>query len=361
MILLSDLVNEYYPLLVAKHEQTLLPSHHVALAAMQTCRTEKSKMMLVQCEQCQYQTYHPHSCGHRLCPHCQHYESQLWIERQRRKLVPADYYMMTFTLPAQLRSLAWQNQAVIYSLFFKLAWSTLKTFGLNDKKLKGLLGATGVLHTHTRELNYHVHIHFIVPAGAIDVKHNLWRKKSGSYLFNGKNLANVFHAKWIDAIKKEKLSVKETIPADWVVHGKHVGKGDKALTYLGKYLYRGVLPEKNILRNHNGEVTFKYTNNKNQRRTRTLPGTDFLLLLLKHVLPRGFRRARDFGFLHGNCKRTVMILQLISRHFVLPETKTLSSRASFCCPKCEGQMKIIATRLPNRLAHTISSQQLLPT
>jgi len=106
---------------------------------------------------------------------------------------------------------------------------------------------------------------------------------------------------------------------------------------------------------------FKYTNNKNQRRTRTLPGADFLLLLLKHVLPRGFRRARDFGFLHGNCKRRVMILQVISRYFVLPEIKTLSSRSTFCCPRCEGQMKIIATRLPNRLAHTKSSQPLRST
>ncbi len=361
MILLSELVNDYYSALVNKYEQALLPGHYAALAAMQTCRTEKSKLMLAECEDCDYQTFHPHSCGHRLCPHCQHYESQQWIERQRRKLVPADYYMITFTLPAQLRSLAWQNQALIYSLFFKLAWETLKTFGLNDRKLHGKLGATGVLHTHSRELNYHVHIHFIVPAGAIDKKHNLWRKKSGKYLFNERNLAKVFHAKWIEAIKKQKLIVKDTIPNDWIVNSKLVGRGDKALTYLGKYLYRGVLPEKNILRNHNGDVTFKYTDNKNQQQTRTLSGADFLWLLLKHVLPRGFRRARDFGFLHGNCKRQVMIIQLISRYFNLPDLKATSSRATFCCPKCEGKMKIIATRLPSMPVHMRSAHQFYST
>lgn len=357
MIRLSELINEYYPALIAKHGQALLPGHRAALSAMQTCRTEHSRVMLAKCEHCDYQSFHPHSCGHRLCPHCQHHESQQWIERQRRKLVPADYFMITFTLPAQLRPLAWHNQTLIYSLFFKLAWETLKTFGLNDKKLRGKLGATGVLHTHSRELNYHLHIHFIVPAGAIDVKHNLWRKKSGKYLFHENNLATVFHAKWIAAMKKQKLLVKETIPSDWVVHGKHVGHGDKALVYLGKYLYRGVLPEKKILRNHHGEVTFEYTDNNNQRQTRTLPGADFLWLLLKHVLPRGFRRARDFGFLHGNCKRMVMILQTISRRFVLPEVKPLPSRETFCCPKCNGNMKIIATRLPaqNLLPRTIGS------
>lgn len=346
MILLSEVISEYYPALIAKHGQTLLPGHHAALSAMQTCRTEQSRVMLARCEDCDYQTFYPHSCGHRLCPHCQHHESQQWIERQQRKLVPTDYYMITFTLPAQLRPLAWQNQSVIYSLFFKLAWNTLKTFGLNDKKLQGQLGATGVLHTHSRELNYHVHIHFIVPAGAIDVKHNLWRKKSGDYLFNQNNLATVFHAKWIDAIKKQKLFVKDTIPSDWVVHGKHVGQGDKALAYLGKYLYRGVLPEKNIVSNHNGKVTFQYTDNKNRQQTRTLSGADFLWLLLKHVLPRGFRRARDFGYLHGNCKRMIMILQVISRHFTLPPIMEKSIRSTFCCPRCESQMKIIATRLP---------------
>jgi hypothetical protein len=190
-----------------------------------------------------------------------------------------------------------------------------------------------------------------VPAGALDVKHHLWRKKSGKYLFNENNLAKVFHAKWINAIKKQKLIVKDTIPSDWVVHGKHVGRGDKALTYLGKYLYRGVLPEKNILSNHNGKVTFEYINNKNQKRTRILAGADFLWLLLKHVLPRGFRRARDFGLLHGNCKRMIVILQTISRGFTLPAVKPLPSRATFCCPKCEGRMKIIATRLPSLFNH----------
>jgi len=347
MILLSELVTEYSPALFAKRKSDLLPSHYTALSAIQTCRTEKSRVMLARCESCDYQTFYPHSCGHRLCPHCQHHESQQWIERQRRKLVPVDYFMITFTLPAQLRPLAWHNQTVIYSLFFKLAWETLRTFGLNDKQLQGKLGATGVLHTHTRDLNYHVHIHFIVPAGAIDVKHNLWRKKTGKFLFHEHNLAKVFHAKWIDAMKKQQLVVEETIPSDWIVHGKHVGQGDKALTYLGKYLYRGVLPEKNILSNHNGKVTFRYTDNKKQTRTRTLSGADFLWLLLKHVLPRGFRRARDFGILHGNCKRMIMILQIITRNFVLAPIKSKSERTTFCCPKCEGEMKIIATRLPS--------------
>ncbi len=257
--------------------------------------------------------------------------------------------MITFTLPAQLRSLAWQNQKLIYALLFKLAWETLRQFGLNDKKLLGKMGATGILHTHSRSLDYHPHVHFIVPAGAIDNKHTLWRKKEGAYLFNHKNLAKVFHAKWIDALKQENLFVGEAIPDKWVVDCQYVGQGDKALTYLGKYLYRGVLPEKNIIANRNGNVTFEYTDNTNTHRTRTLPGVDFLWLLLKHVLPRGFRRARDYGFLHSNCKRMIKLLQYVLSCYVPPATNKKTQRATFCCSQCGGAMKIISTRLDNKL------------
>ena len=106
-------------------------------------------------------------------------------------------------------------------------------------------------------------------------------------------------------MKQEGFKVSATIPKEWVVDCKHVGCGDKALTYLGKYLYRGVLQEKNILRCENGQVTFRYTENSGTVKTRTLPGADFLWLLLQHVLPKGFRRSRDYGFLHSNCKAMI--------------------------------------------------------
>ena len=256
--------------------------------------------------------------------------------------------MITFTLPAQLRTLAWQNQKLIYSLLFKLAWETLQQFGLNDKKLHGKMGATGVLHTNTRSLDYHPHVHFIIPAGAIDLVHKLWRKKAGKFLFYHKNLAKVFHAKWIEAIKQNNLSVPETIPEQWVVDCRHVGQGDKALTYLGKYLYRGVLPEKNIIQNQNGKVTFAYKDNSKVRRTRTLSGADFLWLLLKHILPRGFRRARDYGFLHSNCKQTIKILQYLLRCLIPQALQSQPERSHFCCNQCGGRMNIIRTRLERK-------------
>lgn len=104
------------------------------------------------------------------------------------------------------------------------------------------------------------------------------------------NLARVFQAKWFDAMKRVGLSVKESLPREWIVNCKAVGGGEKALIYLGKYLYRGVLPEKNIISDTNGIVTFQYVDNEGQEMTRSLPGGEFLWLLLLHVLPRRFSR-----------------------------------------------------------------------
>jgi len=251
--------------------------------------------------------------------------------------------MVTFTLPAQLRSLLWHHQRLGYDLLIKLAWQTLQSFGLNDSKLKGNIGAHAVLHTHSRRLDYHPHVHFIVPAGAIDRRRKLWRKKRGTYLFNQTNLATVFRARWLEAMKAHGLKAKATLPEDWVVDSRHVGRGDKALTYLGKYLYRGALPEKNILAYENGRVTFRYTENSGRRKTRTLPGADFLWLLLQHVLPRYFRRCRDFGFLHSNCKKMIALLHYL---FGQPDfVESQPQKAPIRCAACGGVMVIIATRL----------------
>ena len=344
MITLATLIKTFADELHQQYGNRLLPGHKKALHAMRICRTEESPVFLVQCSDCGTQHLLPHSCGHRNCPHCQHHESQRWLERQREKLLPVEYFMVTFTVPAQLRSLLWCHQRTGYDLLLKLGWQTLQSFGLNDKRLRGKIGAHAVLHTHSRSLDFHPHVHFIVPAGALSPKQRLWRSKKGKYLFRQDNLAQVFRAKWFHAMKEQGLTVRPTLPEDWIVDCKHVGSGDKALVYLGKYLYRGVLQEKDIISCDNGMVTFRYTQNTGEVKTRTLPGAEFLLLLLQHVLPRGFRRTRTFGFLHANSKKLIRLLQYLFRCRVLLPGKGVKKRP-IVCKICGGPMKIIATRL----------------
>lgn len=349
-MLLSELIPLFEADLLERYAPRLLPGHYHALNALKQCRTLNSPFMLAHCPDCEKSARLPHSCGHRNCPHCQHFESQRWLERQQQKLLPVDYFMVTFTLPAGLRGVAWQHQRLIYDLLFKISWETLTCFGLNDAQLKGKLGATAVLHTHSRSLDYHPHVHLIVPAGALDSSQRVWRKKQGKYLFNQKNLAKVFRAKFMQAMMDSGLSLPEKLPEQWIVHCKQVGSGQKALTYLGKYLYRGVISESNILAVNEGKVTFRYTDNQGVSRTRTLPGADFLWLLLQHVLPKGFRRVRDYGFLHANSKALIRLIQYVFQIAIQPLANTL--RSAFQCPHCGGDMKVIATRLTPIVSNT---------
>jgi len=242
MILLSAIIQTFEAEFLAGYQDSLLSNQRQALAAMKHCRTSQSPMMLAQCADCDSQRFVPHSCGHRNCPHCQQHESQQWLERQLQRQVPAAYFLLTFTLPKELRALAWQQQRTLYDLMIRCSWETVKTFAQNDRQLQGKAGAITVLHTHSRRLDYHPHVHLVMPAAAIDADKRLWRTKRGSknpngYLFNHKALAKVFRAKLLEAMTQEKLALPARYPEKWVVDVKSVGSGDKALVYLGRYLY----------------------------------------------------------------------------------------------------------------------------
>jgi hypothetical protein len=345
---MASLIEQFGNEFIQAYQQQLLPGHLKALSAMENCRSTHAPKMLMHCDDCSHQILVPHSCGHRHCPHCQNHESQQWIERQLQKQVPADYFMLTFTLPAQLRSLSWQHQRLVYGLLFDCVWATLKQFSLNDKQLGGVPGAIAVLHTHSRELNFHPHLHIVMPAGTIDKGQRLWSKKSGKYLFSHKALAKVFRAKLLDALTDNGLTLPSNYPEKWVVDCRHVGQGNKALVYLGRYLYRGVIQEKDILSCHNGQVTFRYQDSKTKKyQTRTTPVLKFLWLVLQHILPRGFRRARDYGFLHPNSKKLIQVLQWVFRLNIKNWMAKIKPRRQMSCACCGAPMRIVKTQIPN--------------
>jgi hypothetical protein len=333
------------------------PEHDKALAAMKVCRTSAAPLMRAHCEACDRSELVPHSCGHRCCPHCQHHESQRWLERQLARRVPATYFLVTFTLPKSLRALAWANQRTLYDLMTRASWETLRTFVRNDRQLQGEAGAVAVLHTHSRRLDYHPHVHVVMPAAAIDPQQRLWRTKrtskqapgKGRYLFHHKALAKVFRAKLLAAVTHAGLALPASYPKDWVVDCKCVGSGEKALVYLGRYLYRGVIRERDIVSCEHGQVTFRYRHAKRNRwKYRTLPGAQFLALVLRHVLPKGFRRARNFGFLHPNSKRSITLLQYLFGLIVKRTPADEKPRPRLTCRCCGGEMDIIQTRIPPR-------------
>ena len=342
---LASILDQYHDAFQAKYGPQLLPGHLRAIDAIRRCRTPQAGQLLVQCFDCGHTTWRSLSCGHRSCPQCQNYETSLWLDRQQEKLLPVDYFMATFTLPYELRSLAWDHQTLVYNLLFACACSTLKDFGLNPNKLGADIGMTAVLHTHNRRLDYHPHVHVVVPGGGVDKAKKQWKKKKSKYLFNEFALAKVFRARILEALNKAGLSAPNLLPRKWVVDCTHIGKGLSALKYLSRYLYRGVILENNIVSSQDGNVTFKYVESRTGKTChRTVKGEDFLWLVLQHVLPKGFRRVRDYGFLHGNAKKLLSLVQMVLQ--VLIEACTPRSRPAFKCPKCQAPMRIMAFRQP---------------
>jgi hypothetical protein len=300
MITLAEVARDHRQALIQQYGHLMKPEHHFALRALINCRTPAYGEMSYRCDPCHQSQSYCHSCGHRFCPKCQHQCNSQWLARQQQKLLPVDYYMVTFTLPYEITQCVWHHQRLAYAALFDAAVETLNTFAGNDKKLGGSLGMTAVLHTHNRRQDYHPHVHLIVPAGSFDKKTASLHTKTGGYLFNEFALAKVFRAKFLTLLKKKSILCPDSLPKKGVAQCQRVGRGEPALKYLARYLYRGVIREKNIIRYENGEVSFQYKDSKtNTWNTRTEVAVKFLWMVLQHVLPKGFRKARDYGFSPG--------------------------------------------------------------
>lgn len=350
MIRLAQVIDTFGTDFLTQYRDRLTGDHLRALAAIKRCRTQASMQMQVQCSGCAHQARVPHSCGHRHCPHCQHHESQQWLERQIQKQVPAEYFLLTFTLPAEFRGMAAAHPAIVYDLLLRCSWETVRIFSQNDKQLQGTPGAIAVLHTNTRQLEFHPHVHLVMPAAAIDGQNKRWRTRrrraKGSYLFSHKALAKVFRAKVLASMTAAGLSLPLRHPREWVVDCKSVGTGASALVYLGRYLYRGVIREKDIVACAEGQVTFRYRDARTGKMMRrSVPGAQFLWLVLQHVLPKGFRRARNFGFLHPNCKRLMALVQVLLKLVPVSVAIWIKPRAPMVCPCCGAVMVIVKTRI----------------
>lgn len=335
---LVEIIERYWPRLLARPGVQITIQQRSAIHALLGCRTEQYGTMELACRQCAGTMERHLACGHRFCNQCQHHNTRQWLARQQQKRLPVRYFLTTFTLPYELRVLAQHHPRIVYAALFQCAANTLQDFGLNSPQLKVRLGLTAVLHTHTRRLDYHPHVHVVVPGGGVNQARKEWRKLKGNYLFNGRVLAKVFRAQLLTQLRKAGLTIPTT-PQRWIVQCQDAGHGESALKYLSRYLYRGVLSNRNLVSDDGQQVTFQYTDSDtNTVQTRTLPGEDFLLLLLQHVLPTGFRRVRDYGFLHGNAKALLKIIQWVLR--VNRPTIEPVKRACFRCPYCQQSMVI---------------------
>jgi hypothetical protein len=352
---IADVFREAEPVCRERHASRMLPSHRKAMSDIQDCRTEAMGGHVRLCEQCDQLRYGYHSCRNRHCPKCHGDQTRRWLEAQRARLLATPYYLLTFTLPSELRLVARANQKLVYSILMRTAAHALMKLAQDPRYLGTKPGILAVLHTWTRAMLYHPHVHFLVTAGGLSADGERWIKpRNPKFLVPCRALSLIFRAKFRDALEAAKLS--DTVPAtawakSWVVHAKHAGSGAKVLDYLARYVFRIAITNNRIERLDDSMVTFRYHDAKTKQTKRcTLPADQFTLRFLQHVLPRGFIKVRYYGLFSSACKTRLESTRSILENLQHPGPEPEDSEHQAWtrpdpnrCPVCNTTMRLVAT------------------
>jgi Putative transposase/Transposase zinc-binding domain len=342
---LADIFRQYGPDYRQKYAQRMLPSHRRAMRAIEQCRTPALGGQAYVCPQCHQTQYSYHSCRNRHCPKCQNDKAQAWLEQQQNFLLPVPYFMLTFTIPAALRPIARSHQATVYDLLFRASAESTQQLAQDPRFVGGQLGLIGILHTWGRNLSYHPHIHYLIPAGGLSTDHRTWLPAHPHFLLPVKTLSRIFRAKFHHALQKSGLA-NDIPPAvwkqDWVVHCKPVSNGHTALKYLAPYVFRVAISNRRLVKLENNQVTFRYrSSDTGQNKFCTLSVDDFIHRFLQHVLPWGFVKIRYFGFFGSSQRLLLTTLRLLlesdSRSPLadkFPAQSLSFPRNSWLCPIC---------------------------
>jgi hypothetical protein len=307
MVEIADIFRRYGPQYRAKYGAKILPSHLQAMGAIEHCRTPLLGGHVYTCESCSETQYQYHSCRNRHCPKCQNDKAQKWLEKQQDLLLPVPYFLLTVTLPSELRRVARSRQKQVYDLFFRTSAEAIQQLARDPRFVGGQMGLVGVLHTWGRNLSYHPHIHFLIPGGGLAADGQTWLPSRNSFLLPVKALSRIVRAKFRDALRQTHLF--DLVPAPvwrqaWVVHCQPVGSGLPALKYLAPYIFRVAISNNRILALAEGKVTFRYrASDTGKLRTCTLAAEEFIRRFLQHVLPKGFVKVRYYGFLASGCRQ----------------------------------------------------------
>jgi hypothetical protein len=325
------------------------------------CHTPAMGGMSYQCDHCEHEVALYHSCRDRHCPQCQQRATRQWCERQQQSVLPVTYYHLVFTLPHELNGWAQLHSEVIYPLLFKTVWKTLKAFGADRKRLHGRLGMTAVLHTWGQNLSQHVHLHCLVPGGALGDDQQ-WHTAKSSYLFPVRALSRHYRGNLVSGLRQcataGKLSritdadeidtiLNMLMQKDWVVYSKHcLNRTDSIIGYLARYSHRIAISDQRIISLDKGQVHFSYKDYRNnQSKVMALHHGEFIRRFLMHILPKGLMRIRHYGILANRCRKaslTIIRNILATPAPVEPESKkenNANESVNYPCPKCrKGQL-----------------------
>ena len=355
MGLLQELFRTHGPAYLDRFGSAMPKAHKKVIAAIADCHTEAAGSTLYVCEACGQRHVVHRSCGNRHCPCCQQGTGQAWLERHRARQLPGEHFMLTFTVPEPLRPFLRQHQKIGYGALFEASSGAIKKLVADPRYIGGdLPGFFGVLHTWGRTLQYHPHIHYVVPGGALSRADGRWHPARPGFYLPVRALSRIVRAKFRDAIAKHGLLGEipgEVWAMEWNVNCQAAGDGRGALQYLAPYVFKVAISERRILQVDDHDVRFRYHQPHSRRaRTMTLPIMEFMRRFLQHVLPRGFMKVRYYGFLSPS---SAVPLEEIKARIALanglalasPET-TVEAAATLRCRHCGGVLRFCRLVLP---------------
>ena len=358
------------------------------LRAITRCRTAALGGHIDHCPRCGHQAISYNSCRNRHCPKCQAQARERWIAKREQELLPTSYFHVVFTVPHELNVLALTNPKQFYELLFRASAATALEIAADPKHLGAEIGIISILHTWGQNLLPHPHIHCVIPSGGLSPDHQRWVHPRYRFFLPVKVLSRVFRGKFVAGLRHlyrcRKLNcsgpaamlaapkqftelLRRLYRQDWFVYAKPAFGGPmQVLRYLGRYTHRVAISNHRIVAFDGERVTFRYKDyaHGGKHRVMTMHGVEFLRRFFLHVLPKGFVRIRQFGFL-ANCWRTTRLAQC--RQLLNVSTTTENSADTtrteapdaWRCPRCGAVMVIVqrltATELFSRRAFFDSS------
>lgn len=335
------------------------------------CHTPALGGLQLQCDHCDHHPVVYHGCRDRHCPQCQSRASRRWSAKQQQAVLPVTYYHVVFTLPHDLNGWAQVHPKRIYDLLFQCVWQTLKAFAADPKRLDGQLGMTAVLHTWGSNLSQHIHLHCLVPGGALGAD-DQWHAAKSNYLFPVRALSRHFRGSMVSALRKaitdgqldrinddEVDAMLDTLMGkDWVVYSKRCLKhAETVIGYLARYSHRIAISNQRLIALGHNSVTFRYRDYCNDRDAAlTLDAGEFIRRYLMHVLPNGFMRIRHYGYLANRCRQRALntiraLLAQVESEPGNPTEKTMADMA-WPCPVCrQGILRILERIAPKVVVH----------
>ena len=362
----ADIVHAQGDRFIERNRSGLSYQQLAVLRALGSCRTSALGGHVDRCSSCGYQAISYNSCRNRHCPKCQAQARERWLAAREQELLGVSYFHVVFTLPQELNALCKRNAKVLYNLLFRASAETILELAADPKHLGAEIGFLSILHTWGQNLSLHPHVHCVVPAGGLSPDHQRWIRPKYRFFLPVKVLARIFRQRFVRGLRRAyrrnqlafggktaaladagrfQAFVNTLFRQDWIVYAKpSLGGPRTVLRYLGRYTHR-VAISNHRLRAFDGErVTFRWKDyaHGNQQRTMTLPAPEFLRRFLQHVLPRGFVRIRQFGYLASPCRTARLALARKLLEFIATrETLTTTAvPATWNCPRCGGPMEI---------------------